>query len=295
MNYRHGYHAGNHTEVFKHTALVALLDLLGQKSKPMMVLDTHAGAGLYDLRSAMALKTGEAGSGIHKLLGRVHPALEPYVSLVREVGGPDMARYPGSPEIIRRLLRDGDRLVACELHPEDIETLRVHLSHDKRVAIHHRDGYAAIRAFVPPPERRGLVFIDPPFERTDEASELVRTLVEGLAKWPTGTFAAWFPIKDMRVVDRLSAALVGNGLRKLLLTTFLPYPIDGTRLAGSGLFTCNPPWRFDDRMAGICESLGDAFPGSRSSVEWLADEDRGVNAPGRTGVGSRTLSRARRP
>jgi 23S rRNA (adenine2030-N6)-methyltransferase len=282
VNYRHGYHAGNHTEVFKHAALITLVELLKRKDKPFMVLDSHAGTGLYDLRAEMAVRTGEAEDGIRRVLGSSEPALQPYLGLVKAVGGPEVTTYPGSPEILRRLLRDGDRLVACELHPEDAAALRRNFSRDSRVAIHHRDGYEAVPALVPPPERRGLVFIDPPFERIDEAAALGRCLSEALTKWPTGSFAGWFPIKDDRIRRELAASVPAAARGKALLATFLRHPPDGKRLAGSGLLLLNPPWTVEARLEALLVALTRVFSGARWSIRWLAAADgEGRKAAGR--------------
>jgi 23S rRNA (adenine2030-N6)-methyltransferase len=271
MNYRHGYHAGNHTEVFKHSALVLLLNHLREKPKPFMVLDTHAGVGQYDLRSLEAQKTGEAADGIGAVLGELRGAALPYLRAVRE----HLRRgsYPGSPSIIAELLRDCDRLIACELHPEDARKLRVNFKHDRRVAVHHRDGYEAMLAFLPPPERRGLVFCDPPFEDRGEVSRLAAQLGAAARKWPTGIIAAWYPIKDDGIGRILGEALLEYDVQSCLRAEFLRYPIDGSRLAGSGMLFINPPWRFDAALRSLCDDLTTAFPPPRatSRVEWLRE------------------------
>src|SRR5690606_27850612 len=162
MNYRHAFHAGNHTEVFKHAALTLVLERLLQKPKPFMVLDSHAGIGLYDLQSEEALRTNEHLEGVAKIFGRPFSAAPHYVDALKGLNGEELRYYPGSPEIIRSMLRDGDRLIVCELHPADGVELKRRYRADPRIAIHHRDGYEAIGGLLPPPERRGIVFIDPP-------------------------------------------------------------------------------------------------------------------------------------
>ena len=273
MNYRHGFHAGNHTEVFKHAALVAVIELLKGKDRPFMVLDSHAGVGQHDLHADMAVRTGEANDGIRRVIDSNAAALQPYLSLVRAFGGPQVSTYPGSPEIVRQLLRDRDRLVACELHPVDAVALRRNMGGDARVALHHRDGYETVLALVPPRERRGLVFIDPPFEDADEAAKLARCLLDAHRKWAQGSYAAWLPIKDFRIADALTRAVRGARVPKALLSTFLRHPVDGIVLAGSGLLMLNPPWRSKERIEDICAGIGACYPGSRWSVEWLTEED----------------------
>lgn len=269
MNYRHGYHAGNHTEVFKHAALVVLVEALRRKNKPFMVLDTHSGAGLHALGSEMALKTGEADAGIRRIAGSVEPALSRYLDLVRAVGGREVARYPGSPEIVRRLMRADDRLVACELHPEEVVALRSNMAGDPRVSVHHRNGYEAIGAFVPPPQRRGLVFIDPPFERPNDAEALGGGLAKGRSKWPTGVFAGWFPIKTPGTAARVAEPVIRKGFAEdALLAQFTAFPIDGESLAGGGLIVCNPPWGTEALLSDVCRALQRSYG---EGADWAVD------------------------
>ena len=155
----------------------------------------------------------------------------------------------GSPEIVRRHLREHDRLIACELHPEDYEALKRRYRNDPRVAVHHRDGYEAIGAFIPPKERRGIVLIDPPFEARDEGRLIAEALAAGLRKWPTGTFMAWYPIKQGEVAARLHRKLLGAGVRRLLAAELCVHPDDSRAgLNGSGIVTINPPWRFEQDL-----------------------------------------------
>src|SRR5580704_9016870 len=165
MNYRHAYHAGNHTEVFKHSALCLLLLELRKKPKPFTVLDTHAGAGMYDILSQEAQKTGEAQDGIGVIFGKEVPAASAYLEIVQRLNPNGLRSYPGSPALVQALLRKEDRLIACELREDDAARLRKTFREDLRISVHRRDGYEAVGAFVPPPTRRGLVFVDPPFEQ----------------------------------------------------------------------------------------------------------------------------------
>lgn len=267
MNYRHAFHAGNHTEVFKHAVLTRLLLHLLKKPKPFMVLDTHAGIGAYDLAADEASRTGEAADGIGRVIDADLTAVGSYLDLIRSANPAGaLAAYPGSPAIIASLLRPEDRLVACELHPDDYRTLRARFHEDRRVAIHHRDGYEAIGAFLPPPERRGLVFIDPPYEVTDEAARLGKALVAGWRKWPTGIFAAWYPVKSRATIAPLFAALDDAGIEQRLVAEFLRYPEDGVRLAGGGLVIVNPPWQLDADIEAIKAELAAAFAASDATA-----------------------------
>jgi 23S rRNA (adenine2030-N6)-methyltransferase len=265
MNYRHAYHAGNHTEVFKHTVLLHLVAALHGKDKPIFVLDTHAGPGLYDLESIEAKKTNEAEEGIKAVAGDMSDSLKPYLALVAGFGG----KYPGSPSIIAKLLRPADRAAACELHEEDYRKLRRLFAGDAQIAVHHRDGYEAMTAFVPPAARRGLVFIDPPYEETDELQALAGAIIAARRKWSTGVYAAWYPIKARNQARPLKDALREKFIPDILAVEFLRTPIDGESLAGSGMAIVNPPWNFDATLRRICADLAVAFGMGEGTVEWV--------------------------
>jgi 23S rRNA (adenine2030-N6)-methyltransferase len=271
MNYRHAFHAGNHTEIFKHAALVFILERLREKAQPFAVLDTHAGIGLYDLESEPAQRTGEANDGVGRIYRRDLASAPGYASLIGDLNPSGLHAYPGSPEIVRRLLRPHDRLIACELHDSDVEELRARYRGDPQVSVHHRDGYEAIRALLPFPERRGLVFIDPPFEQKDEASRLAGALSAGLKKFPNGVFLAWYPVKDRRIADTLSAAATASSFPKALRAEFLAYPRDDLSLAGGGLLVCNTPWRLDEKLTALCEELSGVLGDGQATwtVDWL--------------------------
>jgi 23S rRNA (adenine2030-N6)-methyltransferase len=272
MNYRHAYHAGNFADCFKHALLIALLDSLTRKPSPCFVLDTHAGAGCYDLDAEPARRTGEAESGIRRLRRSPSPALARYLGLVSQT---DV--YPGSPALIRAIMRDSDRLACCELHPEDATTLRRQFSHDPHVEVHARSGWEALGGLVPPKERRGLVFIDPPFEATDEFRVLIDGLRRGHSRFGQGVFAAWYPIKRLAAVREFLSALATSGMRDILTVQLqLRDPTSPDRLNGCGLAVINPPYRFEDQAgviaAAVLEGLGDNEAGAGTDVIRLADE-----------------------
>ena len=271
MNYRHAFHAGNHTEVFKHAALILILEHLARKPQGYVVLDTHAGLGAYDLLSEPAQKTLEYEAGAAKVFGQDLPSAPAYVELLTAMNPVGLVSYPGSPEIARRMLRPQDRLIACELHPADVEVLRARYGHDPQVGVHHRDGYEAIGAFTPPPERRGLVFIDPPYEKTDEAVTLTRAIARGLKKWPTGVFLAWYPIKDRVIAETLAEAAISTPFPKTLRAEFQIRPRDDQTLAGGGIIVCNAPWKLDEQLAALGEDLVRLMDGEGPScrVDWL--------------------------
>jgi 23S rRNA (adenine2030-N6)-methyltransferase len=269
VNYRHAYHAGNPADCLKHALLVALLQALRRKPAGFTVLDTHAGIGTYDLSSPQAEATGEWRTGIGRLRDHPAPVLHDYLALA-----PDYGSYPGSPAIARALLRPQDRLICCELHEADAASLRRQFGRNPQVAVHRRDGYEALAALLPPATPRGLVLIDPPYERLDEADRVVTGLRIAHARFRPGILVAWYPIKHMAPVRLLHRA-VGSELRDVIAVGFWQRPpLDPQRLNGSGLIVVNPPYGFEAKAHGIlsalCESLGEV--GAGFAVERLADE-----------------------
>lgn len=271
MNYRHAYHAGNHTEVFKHAVLTMLLEHLRKKPKPFTVLDTHAGAGRYDLKAIEAEKTGEAEDGIGRVIGKDIPEAAAYLDLIRRLNPDGLRTYPGSPAIVQAFLREDDRLIACELHEEEAAKLRRIFRGDPRIAVHHRDGYEAINAFVPLPSRRGLVFIDPPYEKDDRDAyrRAADRMNVGLRKWPAGTFAVWYPLKDRIGFGQIREGYAADN-PPTLAVEFLRAPIDGVTLAGSGLIIANPPFGIEPRLRALGKQLHAAFEATKASltVDW---------------------------
>jgi 23S rRNA (adenine2030-N6)-methyltransferase len=285
MNYRHIYHAGHFPDVVKHAVVCLIVEHLKKKETPFFVLDTHAGAGRYDLTSTEAQKTGEFRDGIGRLLaiGPWPPALAPYLAVVRAINGGSLpanadglAVYPGSPRLVRALMRPKDRLIAAELHPVDAATLAAEFTGDPQVAVKAMDGYGTLTSLLPPREKRGLVLVDPPFEEKDEFAALVDGLVAAHRRWATGIFTLWFPIKDRRPVEDFYGRLAESGVRRLLLAELLVRAADDPeRLNGTGLAIVNPPWRLDDTLNDLLpffvRALGQG-PGAASRVAWLVPE-----------------------
>jgi 23S rRNA (adenine2030-N6)-methyltransferase len=272
MNYRHAFHAGNAGDCLKHALAILLLGHLQRKPAPVFVLDTHAGAGGYDLAAPAAMRTGEWHAGIGRLLADPPPALRDYVAIVTRLG-----LYPGSPALLRAMLRPGDRLVCCELHPEDHAALRQRFAGDRQVSVHRRDAWEAVGAFLPPPERRGLVLIDPPFETQDEFARLASGLRRGHDRFPTGVFAAWYPIKRRGPVRDWLAAVQASGIRDVVTAELCwRAPLDAGRLNGSGLLVVNPPYGFEARALPILDALlsrlGEPEQGGGVALRRLADE-----------------------
>jgi len=272
MNYRHAFHAGNFGECLKHALLVWLLRALMRKPAPLFILDTHAGAGQYDLTAGPAERTGEWRAGIARLLHAPPAPLADYVGLVQQLG-----LYPGSPALARALLRPGDRLACCELHPDEYAALRRRYARDPAVAVHHRDAWEALAALLPPHERRALILVDPPYENPDDLAHLAAGLRTGHAKFATGVFAAWYPIKHRGPVRAFFAAMQESRVRDILAAElWLREPLDPTRLNGCGMLVINPPYRFKDDipriLAALHSRLGTGEPGAGTALTRLADE-----------------------
>jgi 23S rRNA (adenine2030-N6)-methyltransferase len=271
VNYRHAFHAGNFADVLKHAVLASCLRRLALKDKPFAALDTHAGTGWYDLEDEAARRSPEWRDGIARLWsaeppGQARDLLAPYLDAVRAFN-PDGAlrRCPGSPAVLAELMRPQDRITLCELHPEDARTLGLRYEADRRVRVEARDGYAALKALLPPQERRGLALLDPPFEEGDEWQRLAKAMRDGLARWATGTFIVWRPLKDAEAARRFDAALADRLLgeraaapEKLLRADLWVRALRGEGpLAGAGVLVVNPPF-------GLREGLAAALP-------WLAE------------------------
>jgi 23S rRNA (adenine2030-N6)-methyltransferase len=275
MNYRHAFHAGNFADCMKHALLVRVLRALARKPAPFRVLDAHAGAGAYDLGSEEARRGGEWRAGIGRLLDVTEGPLAEYAALARDAGAP--ARYPGSPALVRALLRPEDRLVCVELHPEEHATLRARFRADPQVAVHRRDGWEALRALTPFPERRGLVLMDPPFERPGEFERLSEGLALVARRFRGAVQAAWYPIKHRAPVRAFHAAVEAAGVRDVVAAElWLREPTDPARLNGCGLLVANPPWGFEEEASAVLAALGDRLgagePGQGWAVARVAEE-----------------------
>jgi 23S rRNA (adenine2030-N6)-methyltransferase len=278
MNYRHEFHAGNFADVLKHVFLVRILLYLRRKEKPFRYIDTHAGAGLYDLNGPDAARSGEAREGILRLLQNpVHGAedlLEPYLAAVRAAGAPQI--YPGSPLIAKSLLRSQDKAICCEMLPKAAHSLRRAVARDDRVKTIEIDGYTGLKAFTPPPERRGLVLIDPPFEQRDEFERIFAALGAALKKWPDGIFMIWQPVKEPDVVDAFCRAVSGAARKSLRVDLQIETPGPQRPLARTGLMIVNPPYVLEQEARIILPVLTKILargPGAQFSLQHLSSED----------------------
>jgi 23S rRNA (adenine2030-N6)-methyltransferase len=282
VNYRHAFHAGNFADCVKHALLVTLLRGLLAKDRPFRVLDTHAGIGAYDLSAPEPQRTGEWRDGIARVMASGDPALAEFQAIVRGAGWP--AAYPGSPALVRALLRPDDRLLLCELHPEDAATLKARFRRDPQVAVHARDAWEALTALTPFPERRGLVLIDPPFEQEGEFDRLTRGIAALRHRFRAAVVAAWYPVKHRAPVRAFHAALRdtpfaggGTGVPDCLACELvLREPTDPTRLNGCGLLVANAPFGFEARaaalLAALLAALGRGEDGAGTSVTRVTAE-----------------------
>lgn len=260
MNYHHAYHAGSATDVFKHIILTALIEHLQQKNTPFCYIDTHAGIGEYDLSSIYSQKTKEADNGILKLIQAQQPPqlVKEYLDVVHKINNQlahakfaSLQYYPGSPMIARQLARPNDRIIACELHPEDYQLLKNVFMGDKQVAIHHLDGFTGLKAFLPPKERRGIILIDPPYEDTDEFNRIAKSLEPALKRFATGVYAIWYPIKEKQQVLRFHQSLQQYISQPISIVELCTYPDLPQHLNGSGMAIINPPWQFNESITEI--------------------------------------------
>lgn len=280
LSYRHIYHAGNFADVFKHVVLVQLLRALLRKAAPFFVLDAHAGIGRYDLSAAEAQKNQEFNSGIARVMADADQpaAVADYLAQVQALNAASqsLAIYPGSPCLIRALLRTDDRLLLSELHPADHAQLKTLFADDRQVAVHQQDAYQCLKAFLPPTEKRGLVLIDPPYERKDEYARVADSLLTAYTRWPTGIYAIWYPILSRSLVTRFHDAVVATGIRKILCAELcIDTDTDRTAFAGSGMLIVNPPWQLDSEMVDylpwLWRCLSPQGEGCQS-VTWLVPE-----------------------
>lgn len=295
MNYRHFYHAGNFADVFRHVLLVGLIQNLLIKDKPICYLDTHAGIGSYDLLTEAAQKTEEYRYGIEKIWNSIKPFLSDfpdpdtqsatsinlihdYVQLIRkfnlDFNAENLHYYPGSPCIVRSLLRAQDRMILTELHTEDVQQLKKIFYKDKQVAVHHLDGYQAVKAFLPPKENRGLVFIDPPFEKKDEFNQLVLAMKLAVSRWPNGIYAIWYPIKQVEKVNDFYRSLKLSGIRKIV-SCELTMAFTEEAFHACGMVVINPPWKWQTQiekiMPALCHLLNQPLMGTWQ-MNWLVPE-----------------------
>jgi 23S rRNA (adenine2030-N6)-methyltransferase len=281
MNYRHHYHAGNFADVMKHILLIGLLQGMRRKDAPFCYIDTHAGCGWYNLAAAPAQKTGEYKQGLRRLQPHknnpewVKMWFEQLEILRKEQNG--KGYYGGSPWFALQMMRPQDRMALMEFHPVDAEKLRENMGRYPQVAVHHRDAYEGITALIPPKEKRGLVFIDPPYEEErQDFPQLVDLLVKAYGKWPTGVYVLWYPIKDRAMIERFHKKMFKTGIRKQLACELCVMPDDTSLgLNGTGMLIINPPWQFAEEADRVLQWMLPqlaAHPLAKATVQWIAGE-----------------------
>ncbi|RDI13570.1 23S rRNA (adenine(2030)-N(6))-methyltransferase RlmJ [Comamonas sp. AG1104] len=262
FSYRHAFHAGNHADVLKHTVLIATVQYLTQKEAALTVLDTHGGAGLYRLDGDYASKSGEAEEGVLRLAAtkeaELAPVLQDYLQMVRRFNqGNAIRNYPGSPFITQALLRGHDRLKAFELHPTDMRSLTGNMAQlevRRQVAILHEDGFEGVKKFLPPPSRRALLLCDPSYELKTDYGRVLDMAADGLKRFPTGTYAVWYPIiprpeaHDLPKRLKTMATKAGKSWLHATLTVKSNKTSERGGLPASGMFLINPPFNLKDQL-----------------------------------------------
>ncbi|OYX67383.1 MAG: 23S rRNA (adenine(2030)-N(6))-methyltransferase RlmJ [Sphingomonadales bacterium 32-64-17] len=274
MNYRHAFHAGNSADVVKHSLLIALVRALQQKQSALTLIDTHAGCGLYDLIGDQAQRTGEAAQGVLRALADPNPLLDDYRAAVQAVNKDAEPRlYPGSPQVLAQLLRPQDFLILNEKHPEDAAALRS-VMRDTPAAVHQRDAYELWLALTPPRTPRGVVVVDPPYEKTDERERITTTLAAVHRKWAHGVTVIWYPLKDRATHERRKDQLRKLGIGKFLCVEHWLYDSEQPGIYnGAGLHIVNPPYAFTEALPPLLEALRTALApeGHRGKLaaDWL--------------------------
>lgn len=288
MNYRHHYHAGNYTEVIKHVLLLQLIQAMQRKEKGFLYLDTHAGRGGYDLSQQSVLPGGrerapEWPAGIGRLWGATDlpSALNDYLTLVRRFNdrrgepGPELKFYPGSPWIAKLLLRPQDRMVLCELRPDDAEALDFDFARETSVKVLAMDGYTGLKAQLPPPEKRALVLIDPPFENRGEFAAIQRGVADALRRLPGAVCAVWYPITERARTEEFHRTLLELAVPALCAEMSVAGDFSPLRMKGCGLLILNPPWQIDGEIRAVLPVLANRLKieaGGSAVCDWLVPE-----------------------
>ena len=278
LSYRHSFHAGNHADVLKHIVQSLILNALQQKETPFVYHDTHSGVGRYDLTHEWSEKTGEYKQGIGRLWQQADtPAeIDSYLEAVKALNqGEELRYYPGSPRIAHAHLRSQDRMVLSELHPSDYPLLEQEFARDRQVAIYKQDGFARLKASLPPKERRGLVLIDPPYELAKEYRDVVQAIAQSHKRWSTGIYAIWYPVVNRCDIEDMLDGLANLGIRKILQIELGVAPDTNQRgMTASGMIVINPPWKLESEMQTILPFLKQAIAPATGhfKVEWVVPE-----------------------
>jgi 23S rRNA (adenine2030-N6)-methyltransferase len=279
LSYRHSFHAGNHADVLKHTVQSLIIESLKEKEKPFLYLDTHAGAGRYQLSGEHAERTGEYLEGIARIWQRddIPEELAAYMSVVNHFNRNESLRYyPGSPLIARQLLREDDKLHLTELHPSDFPLLRSEFQKDDRTRVARADGYQQLKAQLPPPSRRGLILMDPPYEMKTDYQDVVKGIQEGYKRFATGTYALWYPVVMRQQIKKMLRDLEATGIRRILQIELGVRPDSDQRgMTASGMIVINPPWKLEQQMNNVLPWLLKVLVPSgtgHTTVNWVVPE-----------------------
>lgn len=277
LSYRHSFHAGNHADVLKHITISLIVTALKKKEKPFSYIESHSGAGLYDLKSGHSLKTNEFKCGILRLwdIDNTFIALKPYIETIKSLNPADLNLYPGSPLIAKMLLRDKDKISLSELHPKDFESLKSNFKHRKKTVIQKIDGYKFINSQIPPKENRGIVVIDPSYEIKTEYTNCITSILQLYSKWNTGIYCLWYPVIKRANIDQMYHRLLQSNIKKILqIELLIRDDNNDIGMTGSGLFIINPPWKIDQEFQKILPILKDKMAPEQGSytIDWLSSE-----------------------
>ncbi|WP_375083885.1 23S rRNA (adenine(2030)-N(6))-methyltransferase RlmJ [Providencia sp. SKLX074055] len=279
LSYRHSFHAGNHADVLKHTVQSLIIESLKEKEKPFLYLDTHSGAGRYQLTGEHAEKTGEYLEGIARIWAQpdLPEELLPYMNIVRRLNdGGRLRYYPGSPLLAKFLLREHDKLVLTELHTSDYPLLRGEFLKDRRAQVSREDGYQQLKSKLPPHSRRGFALMDPPYEMKSDYEAVVKAVAEGYKRFATGTYAIWYPVVLRQQIKRMVNQLEATGIRKILQIELAVRPDSDQRgMTASGMIVINPPWKLEQQMKNVLPWLHKTLVPEGTGhtlVEWIVPE-----------------------
>ncbi len=280
LSYRHGFHAGNFADVLKHMVLIQVLDYMKQKEKSIRIIDTHAGAGVYKLNGAQAQKNREFENGISRLwpLKQTPTAVARYTDLVRDLNEHGQLQiYPGSPLLVRKLMREQDRLFLHELHPADFQFLRDCMRDHKNIKVANEDGFAGLQALLPPPDRRALVLLDPSYEVKSDYQHLIKQVVQAHKRFSTGTFAIWYPVVLRQRIDEMELALQKSGIKNIQLMELGLQPDNPEHgMTSSGMIVINPPWtlwgEMEEALPWLADQLGESGQGFYRLEQLVAEK-----------------------
>lgn len=279
LSYRHSFHAGNFADVLKHIVQMLIIESLKEKEKPFLYIDTHAGAGRYQLTGQAAEKTGEYLEGIARLWEAkdLPEELKPYLSLIKSINPSGQLRhYPGSPWIAQTLLRAQDKLVMAELHTTDYTLLNKEFRADERMTILRSDGFHLVKSHLPPVSRRGFVLMDPPYELKEDYQRVVRAVQDGHKRFATGVFAIWYPVVFRQAIKKMCSELEATGIKKILQIELGVKPDSSQRgMTASGMIVVNPPWKLEEQMNAVLPWLVKTLAPNNtghSTVNWVVGE-----------------------